>query len=330
MSATVTALNRSSLPAHVSLAGSRFTLVDENGAMGDSLPVLVAGVVYVAPSLVRLYYADPYSEKDKAAPLCLSYDNVAPHESAKDPQAERCAGCQWSKFGSATVGTGEGQACSQRHPIVLVPVGSDKPYYLHVPPASLGAWADYSAWLVNQARAQGLDRQGIELLPLVQTEVSFTPGKTGRLQFRAIGFLSEQQLRGHEALDDADLIAMVGPPQDYTPPGRPQLAAPAAKPALRAPTAAAEPPKQAEAPKRSRGRPAATKEPAEPPPQADFGSALFGAGSSAAAPGLESALFGASGGPEPEFGGSTDAPETSPEPPAESIEAMMSRALGIG
>ena len=339
MSATIGALSRGSLPPHVSIAGNQFGLIDAAGARVEleNPSVLVAGVVYVSPQHIRLYYKDPFTDgKDKAAPtpLCVSYGAVVPHETAKEPQAERCNACEWSKYGSAREGTGAGQACSERHPIVVVPEGSDKPYYLHIPPASLGAWADYKAWLEHAAREQKLPAD-LDLLPLVRTEFSFVRGKNGFLQFRAVGFLPEAQLRVNEALDPAEVASMVGPPQDYAPVSTlPRLAAPSSMsvPQL-AQSAPADPP---EAPKKRVVKPKPAPEP-EPPalfPQTNVPD-ILGLGTLAQAtsvPGSGSSLFGGTPMPAEEPGNEyTGEVEDVADPaPADSIEAMMSRALGIG
>lgn len=59
----------------------------------------------------RGYWETTYDGDNRTPPTCYSFDGDAPHPEAHAKQAEACADCPYSKFGSAD--NGKGKACKQ-------------------------------------------------------------------------------------------------------------------------------------------------------------------------------------------------------------------------
>jgi hypothetical protein len=87
-----------------SFRGGSITFQGQN--LGHEIAVIPLAVL-----ADRAYYSRDFDPADKSAPDCYSYDGVAPHEKAADPQADTCATCPHNEFGSDR--RGRGKACKE-------------------------------------------------------------------------------------------------------------------------------------------------------------------------------------------------------------------------
>lgn len=142
-------------------------------------------ILDVAPysGTAKVYYIDPYSEGSNAAPDCSSDDGIRP-DRGENKQSESCATCIMNTWGSSTVGSGKGKACSDKKWLaVLLPQHFDKEtvFRLDVPAGSTGRFADY----VEAVAAMTLEGQPVDMAELV-TKITWDAEKQGRLLFDAV------------------------------------------------------------------------------------------------------------------------------------------------
>jgi hypothetical protein len=286
------------LPAHVSIKDNVFALIDDAGNRVHVGPTLNCVVLDFNEKHSRIFWnKEGEYDPEGGPPLCFSDNGIAPSSRALEPQAKSCqpdregvTGCRWSVWGSATSKKDGGgiPACQnglklaimvckleKKEWIPAIPKAPGAVFFLRVPPASLKTIASYGKVV------QGLGQQGKLTLPwtgeevdcdmpYVVTQVTFAG--TGALQFKAVGYITEQIDGVIEEIpqgkvdlavgrDDVPIRGLPAPearPSEmiYTPmPGDPAL--PQSAPAIAAP-------------KRGRGRPPKTEtEPAvafEPKP----------------------------------------------------------------
>lgn len=173
------------LPAHVSIGGNVFTLINSKGedvASGTPLDGIVA---YIRPKSLRTYYAKPYvAGQAGEPPTCVSYDGVAPDQSESlNPQSERCSDCEWNAWGSGPGGSGK--KCATRRSLVLMtPDGMF--WYMTISSGSLKAWKSYVDWLER-------DLEGAKPHEVV-TRFSFVPKVNGVLQFDFVRYAERDEL----------------------------------------------------------------------------------------------------------------------------------------
>lgn len=163
-------------PSRVSLADDRFTLLGENGEPNRQVPAaLTLDVVFVGGNkhASRTYYDGPYDRDNAAAPVCWSDNGQGPSIHAQSPQAENCATCPMSVWGSKINANGKQvPACSQTKKAAVLVCGdpTGAVYLLNVPPASMKTLRGYIA---------NLGGHGVELdqvitrLSMVQKELGF-------------------------------------------------------------------------------------------------------------------------------------------------------------
>lgn len=72
-------------------------------SLPNPLPLVILSYEYE-----RAYYSRPFQPDVIAAPDCYSYDGETPHEKSKVPQSDRCNGCRFNEFQTATNGKGKG------------------------------------------------------------------------------------------------------------------------------------------------------------------------------------------------------------------------------
>lgn len=98
---------------------------------GNNMPGNRMAAIVIAATLENSYYDKPYTEGEKASPVCFAF---AQHEEALEPhsavdndayferQHDVCNGCPRNEWGSAR--TGRGKACSNVQRLALIPAGS--------------------------------------------------------------------------------------------------------------------------------------------------------------------------------------------------------------
>jgi hypothetical protein len=293
------------LPAHVSIKGNVFALVDDAGNRVHVGTTLDCVILDMNEKMSRLFWGvdAQYDEDNQSPPLCFSDNGIAPSARALEPQAKTCmpdregiTGCRWSVWGSGkSKKTGEGiPACQNGVKLALMIVKEQKKewvpaigkapgavFFFRVPPASLGAIASYGKTVAGMGKLT---------LPWTGEEVSadtnymitrITFRGTGVVQFQAVGYITEQIDGVIEEISQTKVDASIGRDDE---PIAAALPAPEEKPvttlensrgtgapALPQPTPAVA------APKKPRGRPpkngnapAASAAPFEPKPDPRF------------------------------------------------------------
>jgi hypothetical protein len=115
---------------------------------GDSFEEL-RGVV-IAQSPTRGLWEKGSSGKGKKPPLCSSKDGKTGQERAGEDgtsgRVKICATCEFNQWGSATDEQGNprrGKACKEMRRIFIKRPEDMFPYYVSLPPSSIGIWDDY-------------------------------------------------------------------------------------------------------------------------------------------------------------------------------------------
>lgn len=206
----------SSRPAHISILGNKFTLID---SAGNQRPVgylhegnlaLDVVIVYANPVKSKVFYDDVYDSDNTAAPICFSDNGVAPSINAVTPQAQLCSTCPKNAWGSALSQKGKQiKACKDAKKIaVLVPsVAGDMLFQLKIPPNSLSGFNAYvrqvDAWDLGPRKADVSD---------ITTRLQFV--SQGTFSFEPTGLIEENVAEMVFALDtpeaEAKLDALVG------------------------------------------------------------------------------------------------------------------------
>jgi hypothetical protein len=116
-----------------------------DGKEGKSITVVV-----VAHEIVHAYYSKPYNPSSISPPDCFAhgeiFDQLAPIETAPEPQAQACSVCPMNEFGSAP--NGKGKACRNSRLLAVLPADpgliADHPIWtLSVPPTSIKEYENY-------------------------------------------------------------------------------------------------------------------------------------------------------------------------------------------
>lgn len=171
-------------PPHISIAGNRFTLVDD---AGNEKPIQTLNLdlcVIDANQAVSKIYFDPRTPFEPGGdnsnpPLCWSDNGIGASAQAQSPQNTSCQLCPQNAWGSATSkATGKPiKACNDVKKVAVIVPGTDMVFLLRIPPASLKNWAKY---------CQTLAGHGVDL-PDALTRVEFE--SQGVLKFTPLGYV---------------------------------------------------------------------------------------------------------------------------------------------
>lgn len=194
-------------PPYVSIAGSRFTLID---AAGNEVPCAGHDAqigVYIDACIIdagdhksRVFYENDYDPQAPryAPPECWSDNGVGPSVSCSKPQARTCTpdpqgvtGCRWSVWGSAISNQGNQiPACQEVQKLALiVPQMPQAVFLLRVPPNSHKHLRSYN---------ELAKRNGIRL-PDVITRIYFDRTTQGTLLFAAQAYIDAPTAELREA-----------------------------------------------------------------------------------------------------------------------------------
>jgi hypothetical protein len=229
-------------PPTLSIARQTFTAID---AGGNEKPVAgfdqiqgsqTQGRMYVDVIFIdanknvsKTYYAGAYDAgaTEYSAPDCWSDNGVAPSAQADKPQSPTCAACPHNQWGSQISQTGkQTKACRDAKKVaLLIPAsGSDMPFLLRIPPASLNKqFAPY----IRMLSQQNLGPRKMTPADVV-TRIAFDKMEQGVLNFIPIGYITAEQLAQVQNAQQADLTAQIVGKNDT--PYQGALPAPAAQP----------------------------------------------------------------------------------------------------
>jgi hypothetical protein len=169
--------------------GEESPVLDENDEPKASLDVVL---LKASPYVSRNFYEDKYAEGDAEAPDCFSLDGRTPDISSRKKQAETCASCPNSVWGSRITEAGKkSKACADARRVAVVPLGDipnevyGGPMLLRIPVMSL---ADLSAY--------GKKLKGVGIpYNAVGTKLSFDIDSSyPKLLFKAVRKLTTEEL----------------------------------------------------------------------------------------------------------------------------------------
>lgn len=183
--AAIGGLNTGS-PPHISIAGNRFTLVDDAGNQKPMQTLYLDVCVIDANASVSKIFFDPRVPFEPGGdnsnpPLCWSDNGVGASAQAAQPQNTSCQLCPQNAWGSATSkATGKPvKACNDVKKVAVVVAGIEMVFLLRIPPASLKNWGKY---------CQTLAGHGVDL-PDAITRLEFE--SQGVLKFTPMGYVDE-------------------------------------------------------------------------------------------------------------------------------------------
>src|SRR6266566_3602701 len=171
-------------PAHISIAGNHFTLVDD---AGNEKPIqtlfLDVCVIDANPSVSKIFF-DPRTPfvpggDNSNPPICWSDNGIGASAQASQPQNTSCQLCPQNAWGSAvSKATGaKVKACNDVKKLAVLVPGIDMVFLMRIPPASLKNWGKYC----NTLAGHGVD------LPDALTRLEFE--SQGILKFQPMGYV---------------------------------------------------------------------------------------------------------------------------------------------
>lgn len=174
----------------------------------------------------RVFYMKKYEEGDStsAPPDCYTMDGVKPAAGVPNKQADHCATCPHSVWGTGNTEKGTGRACSDTPRLAIAaPDNLDDVYLLRVPPASIKNWKE----AVKIAKTRNIPYNALVYRVSFDKEASAPV-----LLFRPVGLLSDEAYGKAGEQYDGELVrSIVGLDE---PPARAAASAPAPAPAVEA------------------------------------------------------------------------------------------------
>lgn len=172
---------------YVSIEGTAFTLIDENGQQRPiTTPYLDCVIIDLTNVVSRVFWgvengygshvkAYPGKGQAYSPPICFSDNGIGASTQAQEPQAQNCKGCQWNAWDSAVSRmTGKGvPACGSTKKVAVYVPGVVFPFLLRIPVMSHENFKHYLSLFAGQ----DFD------IDEVWTRVSFVHGVQGVLQF---------------------------------------------------------------------------------------------------------------------------------------------------
>lgn len=140
--------------SRISIAGNRFTLIDDAGneTPWNYLQLPIVALAFNPTPYRRMFLKlfDPNAAD--VAPDCQSNNGVAPDPGVAAPQSASCASCPMNAFGTAL--NGKGKRCAEYARLAVAVVGDDnkRAYQLNIPPASRVALKAYADGLARQMK----------------------------------------------------------------------------------------------------------------------------------------------------------------------------------
>lgn len=184
---------------HVVEGDSRDLVANEDG---EPLPSVEVVILKANPQLSKTYYRDGYEEGSTEKPVCYSADAIAPAADAAEPQAKKCALCQWNEFGSKVTDNGSrSKACADFRRLAVAPTGDlERAMLVRVPAASLKELVSY---------ADGLKRRNYPYQALV-TKIGFDHTVAfPRLTFKSARWLDADEAEIVRDVMERDIIRTI-------------------------------------------------------------------------------------------------------------------------
>jgi hypothetical protein len=173
-------------PPHISIAGNRFTLVDDAGNEKPVQTLYLDVCVIDANAAVSKIFFDPRVPFEPGGdnsnpPICFSDNGIGASAQASQPQNTSCQLCPQNAWGSSTSkATGKPtKACNDVKKLAVLVPGMEMVFLLRIPPASLKHLAKYTQTLAGH----GVD------LPDAITRLEFE--SQGILKFTPMGYVDE-------------------------------------------------------------------------------------------------------------------------------------------
>ena len=176
----------------------------QGGDLGDEMDIVI-----VAHIFTNKYFDTPYDADNPTPPACFAIgtvqENLAPHDSSPDKQAEACADCWANEWAT---GVGRGKACGNRYRLAIVHAdvlaSTQDIVFMEVPPTSLAEFNKYVNKLNKAAEVPSW---------AVVTKVYFDEHKDQQaLKFELVEMVSDDLLGDCMALNEVGLKELMTPP----------------------------------------------------------------------------------------------------------------------
>lgn len=119
---------------------------------GAAIPGGKLDIVVLGDTHENAYYDKPYDADNPVSPACFAFSvdgkDMAPHPDAADPQNDKCATCQWNKFGSAD--NKKGKKCRNLRRIAFISgdalddVAGAELAFAKIPPTSVDNFSSHT------------------------------------------------------------------------------------------------------------------------------------------------------------------------------------------
>lgn len=191
-----------------------------NGTMtylGAEMPDNKVDMILLATAFRNTYYDKPFNQDVLVNPKCFAIssdgEDMTPHENVAEPEAEKCADCEYSKWNSDPRPGSRGKACKETRRIIAIPkdaissaaaVKEAEMAVFDVPVTSVRNYGNY----VNQLSA-GLNRPMWSVITTV--EVKKDQKTQFKVFFTPIDVVNDSSvlLAIKARLDDAKRIVMI-------------------------------------------------------------------------------------------------------------------------
>lgn len=166
-----------SMPAHISIQGNSFTLIDAAGNESNEGGTIDVCIADVSDVNCKRYYGDkPWTPDSNDAPLCWSANGVGPSRDASSPQNAICATCPHNERGSAIskISNKAIKACRDEKWLAIIPVKyPTMMFQLVLTPGSFKNWKTF---------LKPFETHGVDISDTV-TRLSFEPKVNGVMAF---------------------------------------------------------------------------------------------------------------------------------------------------
>lgn len=175
------------LPAHISIRGNQFTLVDAAGNKRPHGPTLDFLVADIADHVCKMFYQNPdWTPDSNDPPDCWSANGVGPSREAINPQSPTCAACPQNVRGSRISKMGSVvKACRDEvWMAIILPQYAGMIFQLRITPGSFQNWRKY----VEEVKNLRVDPSVAEDVGTVLTQAVFDTEQSGVLRFKAAAY----------------------------------------------------------------------------------------------------------------------------------------------